>query len=535
MTKALNANIPNLLRNRKWIRVMYSDDTDTNRADRAQSDILTRMSDVIKEVQLARDSVTHEVRRLRLQVVRLNERQKVMEKGLCPNNPALSAALDKYDEETRHIKEEDEANDLYSNMEQPAKRFKAETNGLRFTPPDAAPGDDAADSDDGSESHAAANVPPGEPAIPIGHTTGAAKILQWHAVAAMVGEKMKREKNRGLDPLRRERKRGTISLYGRGESCERLVGYDNDSMSDYGLDPARSISDTYSDPAHSPVAEQGWGQGGAQSPQPDSYLFSAEKDAIRAAVDAAPPTDLDEKTVRHLAASYMRYLNVMHPIITQKSLDAMIAKFMQNIGATERDGAGHNFARFAGSTDATGSKRKRSPTLSGTDHTYAQQLGHGWRQRTISEAIVLLILALGKVCEHQSKIPDVVLETDGSTTNSPANHVSPPIVHQSPKLSSHSSTLPSPIMQDRAYHHRGSSDTSSIRYPANTRNLDVIPGLAYFGVAMDILGNHHGGSGLPYVHALLLASLYYSQLGRVLQSHACVHQAGYALTMMLKP
>ncbi|KFY59113.1 hypothetical protein V497_04497 [Pseudogymnoascus sp. VKM F-4516 (FW-969)] len=501
----------------------------------AQSDILTRMSDMIKEVQLTRSSVTHEVRRLRLQVARLNERQRVMERGLCPNNPALSAALDKYDEETRHIKEEDEADDLYSNLEQPAKRLKAETNGLSFTQPDAALGNDAADSDDGSESHAAANVPPGEPAIPIGHTTGAAKILQWHAVAAMVGENMKKDKNRGIDPLRRETKRGIISLYGRGESREQLVGYDRDSMSDYGIEPQRSSSDTYSDLAHSPAVEQGWGQGGAQSPVADSYLFSAEKDASRTAVDTAGPPDLDEKTVRHLAGSYMKHLNVMHPIITQRSLDAMIAKFMQNIGATERDGAGHNFARFAGNSDVTGSKRKRSPTLSGTDHTFAQQLGQGWRQRTISEAIVLLILALGKVCEHQSKIPDVVSDTDGSTTNSPANHVSPPIMHQSPKLSSHSSTMPSPIMQDRAYHHRGSSDTSGIRYPPNTRNMDVIPGLAYFAVATDILGNHQGASGLPYVHALLLASLYYSQLGRVLQSHACVNQAGYALTIMLKP
>lgn len=491
------------------------------------------MGDVINEVQLTRESVTHEVRRLRREVIRLNERQRVMERGLCQSNPGLSAVLDKYDEETRQIKEEDEADDLYSNMQRPAKRRKEESNGLSSTQPEGELGDDAADSDDGSESQAAANVPPGEPAIPIGHTTGAAKILQWHAVAAMVGDKMKKDRNRGIDPLRREVKRGVIRLYGRGEGIERSVGLDKDSMSDYGIEPPRSSSDTYSDPAHSPTVEQGWGQGGAQSPVADSLLFRAEIDA-RATVDTTVPPNLDEKTVRHLAGSYMHYLNVMHPIITQKSLDGMIAKFMQHIGATERDGAGHNFAMFASNTDATGSKRKRSPTLSGSDHTFGQQLGHGWRQRTISEAIVLLILALGKVCEHQNKIPDVVPDNDGSTINSPANHVSPPIMHQSPQMPSHS-TLPSPIMQDRAYHHRSSSDTPSARYPPGTRNIDVIPGLAYFAAATDILGNHTGGTGLPYVHACLLAGLYHSQLGRVLQSHACVAQAGYALAIMLKP
>ena len=534
-TKGSNANFPSPLRNRKWLETIHSNYADAIRADRAQSDILTRMGDLIKEVQLSREDVLQEVRELRLEVKRLHDRQRVIEQGLCPANPGLSAIIHAYDEERSQIKQENEMDGLHDELSRPAKIHKGEINGVSFSQPQGGPGDNVADadSDDESENHAAANVPPGEPAIPIGHTTGAAKILQWHAVAAMVGDKMKIDKNRGLDPLRREIKRGVIRLYGRGEGFERSVGYDKDGMSDHGLEPPRSSSDSYPDPALSPTVDQGWGQAGGQSPVADSFLFRAESEA-RAAVDTAGPPNLDEKTVRHLAGSYMRHLNVMHPIITQKSLDGMIAKFMQHLGATERDGAGHNFSMFAGSTDSTGSKRKRSPTLSGTDHTFAQQLGHGWRQRTISEAIVLLILALGKVCEHQTKIPDVVPDNDGSTINSPANHVSPPTMHQSPQMSSHSSTLASPIMQDRG-HHRGSSDTPGTRYPPGTRNIDVIPGLAYFAAATDILGNHSGGTGLPYVHACLLAGLYHSQLGRVLQSHACVKEAGYALTIMLKP
>lgn len=497
---------------------------------------MTRVNDLIKEVQVSRDDVVREVRHLRLEVARLHDRQRVIERGLCPANPGLSALLDAHDEKTRLIKKEDDDDDLYE-LERPAKMQKTEANGVSFTQAeDDGLGDEAAESDDGSENHAVAHVPAGEPAIPAGHTTGAAKILLWPAVASMVLTPMKRDKNRGLDPLRREISRGVLSLYGCGEGFERSVGHGKDSMLDYGLEPPRSNSDTYSDPAHSPTVEHNWSQG-AQSPVADSYLFRAESDARAAAVDTTGVSNLDEKTVRQLAGSYMSYLNVMHPIITQKSLDGMITKFMQNvqsIGAMERDGAGYNFAMFAGNTDTSGAKRKRSPTVSGTDHTFAQQLGHGWRQRTISEAIVLLILALGKVCEHQSKIPDVVPNKDSSTINSPANHVSPPIIHQSPQLSSHSSTLPSPIMQDRA-HRRSSSDIPGARCPPGTRNQDVVPGLAYFAAASDILGNHQGGTGLPYVHACLLAGLYYSQLSRVLQSHACVKEAGYALTIMLKP
>jgi hypothetical protein len=40
----------------------------------------------------------------------------------------------------------------------------------------------------------------------------------------MVGDKMKKDKNRGIDPLRREKERGAISLYGRGEDNERWGG-----------------------------------------------------------------------------------------------------------------------------------------------------------------------------------------------------------------------------------------------------------------------------------------------------------------------
>ena len=474
------------------------------------------------------------VDRLYKHVSHINDRQRLLEKAMCTLHPSISTILEQPDEEMQGMKEEDEDDDFESEMKRPAKRVTTEANGVNSnrSEPDPEFEREVDDSDDGSENQVPGNVPPGEPAIPIGHTTGAAKILQWPAVAAMVGDKMKKDKNRGLDPLRREIRRGVIRLYWRGEGVERSVGHDKDSMSDHSIEPPRSSSDTFSEAAHSPAVEQPWSQGGGQSPVADSFLFRAESEA-RAAVDLTSLPQLDERTVRQLSQSYMRYLNVMHPIITQKSLDGMITNFMQQIGEQEREGSAYNFSSFIGS-EAVGSKRKRSPTVSSVDHPYAQHLSMGRRQRTISEAIMLLILALGKVCEHQSKIPDIVPDSDISTTNSPSNPFSPPVMHHSPQLSSHSSTLPSPIMQDRAHHRRSSTDASGTRYPPFTRNIDVIPGLAYFAIATDILGNHTGSTGLPYVHACLLASLYHSQLGRVLQSHAFVKEAGYALTIMLK-
>jgi len=77
--------------------------------------------------------------------------------------------------------------------------------------------------------------------------------------------------------------------------------------------------------------------------------------------------------------------------------------------------------------------------------------------------------------------------------------------------------------------------SASAKYPPYTRNLDVIPGLAYFALATDILSNHLGGNSLPFVYACLLAGLYHGQLRRVLQSHAFIKEASYALTILLQP
>jgi len=48
-------------------------------------------------------------------------------------------------------------------------------------------------------------------------------------------------------------------------------------------------------------------------------------------VDATGLPELGEAAIRRLSSSYMTHLNVMHPIITQKRLDAMIASFLQQI------------------------------------------------------------------------------------------------------------------------------------------------------------------------------------------------------------
>ena len=47
---------------------------------------------------------------------------------------------------------------------------------------------------------------------------------------------------------------------------------------------------------------------------------------------------------------------------------------------------------------------------------------------------------------------------------------------------------------------------------------DCIPGLQYFAMATDIIGNQLAGSTLQHVYVGIMASLYYGQLGRVVES-----------------
>ena len=81
----------------------------------------------------------------------------------------------------------------------------------------------------------------------------------------------------------------------------------------------------------------------------------------------------------------------------------------------------------------------------------------------------------------------------------------------------------------------GVQTPSSSPRAKNAKNLDVIPGLSYFAMATDIIGNQLGGNSLQHVHLNILAGLYHGQLGRVLESHAYISQACRSLLVILRP
>src|SRR6202035_353456 len=70
--------------------------------------------------------------------------------------------------------------------------------------------------------------------------------------------------------------------------------------------------------------------------------------------------------------------------------------------------------------DTPGQKRKRSPfgTVELPEVTSPYPPKPGRLERSIKNAVLLLVLALGKICEHREKLPDVLPDQGGTPSSS---------------------------------------------------------------------------------------------------------------------
>ena len=146
--------------------------------------------------------------------------------------------------------------------------------------------------------------------------------------------------------------------------------------------------------------------------------------------------------------------------------------------------------------------------------------------------MLLLVLAFGKIFEHKEKIPDLLPDYKSSSGKSPHTQSGFPLLMlASPVVLNQSSGLPSPQEGDRSRSVRRASTESFLppRAVLFSRNLDVIPGLAYAAFATDILGNEISKSTLHHVHANILASLYFGQLACPVYSYQLIINASTKL------
>ncbi|KAL3424024.1 hypothetical protein PVAG01_03305 [Phlyctema vagabunda] len=388
-------------------------------------------------------------------------------------------------------------------------------------------------------------VPPGPPAMPINHTTGAARLLLVGPIHEMTRTvKIFKGNNTRTDtfPLLYEEKRGLLRLYGRGEGLDLARGYDNDPMTDHNVE--QTPSDVHSE-ASSPATEE-WGQVGGLTPPNDVSVARGE-------INANGMPDFRRETVIELVDVYMTSLNRMHPLITERSKNYLVNSFLKSIAASQPQHRQLHVVNHQGSTpDSPGSKRKRSrdgsQEYAEPSYFYRDTLKPGHPPRTISTAMVLAMLALGAICKHKEKIRDVCLDReDAARRNSPllknGSHPMSPL-QGSPTMSVQSPDLPSPqdAGGDRLHppHSRRTSmdgvTSAGVGGISGNRpkNLDLIPGLQYFAMATDIIGNQLSGNTLQHVHTNILASLYHGQLGRVIESWGFLCNASRALRVIIR-
>ncbi|KAI8629930.1 hypothetical protein F5Y19DRAFT_63937 [Xylariaceae sp. FL1651] len=389
-------------------------------------------------------------------------------------------------------------------------------------------------------------VPPGRPTMPPNHTTLASLLLKWPSIYKMVRHILEAEHIHYVEeyPIRQEQQRGVLRLFGRGE------GPDQDARtSDKGTPQDWTMTETEeaSDITPQTPGPELWGQTGSPTP-------GLGVDFRGGVLNTEGNPDWEPSKVWRYVQSFKDNILSMHPIIIPKELDAMVRVFLETLprasNALSNRTSGYSAGFIAPTTSAPpalpeiGVKRKRSPA------SEEQSPGNSFRKpgrpyRNIQSALVLLVLALGKICLYRGKIPDVVHEPDDLANNSPLVRngvLASPSQGSPPGLlpPSQSSGLPSPKESERVVMmSRRSSLQGGLPLGRGTqshkRNLDVIPGLEYFSLASEIIGGHFGGSNLKHVYVHILAGLYHGQLGRVLESWAHISTASRTLQVVLRP
>lgn len=387
--------------------------------------------------------------------------------------------------------------------------------------------------------------------IAVEHNTAAQKLFRWPSIKRLLEKSKLKESERDENfVMDFELRKGPMRLYGRGQGQEtdpslRLVAS--------AASPAASTSSGPSDEGASPAssADNSWGYG------INPYLGENRSDNSVGGLNPNNTLRLDSKTIDSLLRSYLMHIHIMHPFLDEGHLTRMMDSFKRRYGLS---GSNVNSTSIEAPRDpSTGfarpAKRKASDgqffinestpasTAQGSTSTSCPLL-----ERSPTTAMVLLILALGKICEHRLPLPGPVPVSTVDRVSYPARSSSPQpglyahspsessSIRHSPTSSSHSmanASAASPTIGLLRHTHR--SPRSSIgELPPQVRNLDVIPGLAYYAQATDILGNTSGSTSLIHVQCCLLAGLYSGQLANSIESLSWIQNAARTLLVILR-
>ena len=335
--------------------------------------------------------------------------------------------------------------------------------------------------------------------------------------------------------------RGILRIWTRGEGIDEHDGTQPGGPAS----PARSEESGEGSNAATPP-DGLWGTGFPQTPmseirRSDSYTLGGLKPDGQ--------LDLDVQTINALYDSYMRHMHIMHPFLDKQRLRKLFDHFIKRY-STGHPNLRQKFAVGSGSDSERPLKRQRSNGSS------ANAMGpevNGMRkeptERSPGNAIVWLVLALGKICLYKDPLPGPVQDSRLNANAVISHHINNPgVTSQSPGSAnanvkpspmspqSTPATQPTPSGPDSMTRIESRSRRSSFDAGVQTagpRNLDMIPGLAYYAKAAEILGDQGDGNDLVHAQMFLLAGLYKGQLARVKESMSWISMAGRAVLNLL--
>ena len=379
----------------------------------------------------------------------------------------------------------------------------------------------------------------GELSIPVEHTTAAHKLLRWPSIGRLISPHKYDEDY----VMRLEESRGLISVYGQGETS--------------------STADDTQLPSI-PMLADGDGFDETQRLEDPIIPISAASDLSEADIDSFGRLSVDAETARRFYQAYLNKLHQLHPFLNKPELDWKVEAFINCYCPR------HTSPLQQSSTlcreESRLIKRKRSHRgLQGINGESVDAAATSVRPRVgrnIDNAIILLVFALGAICEVKSPLPGPIMnrpEYPERTANpfppvGPApvvngNHgqddvASPAFSNSIPPTSAsyynsqpHSTDqfLPPPVTDIQKLDYASNQSIPRTRDEfGRVKNLQVIPGLSLYGYATTILGLLQGGVALENVQAGLLAGLFAGQLAHPFQSHGWICQAARACQVLVR-
>lgn len=388
-------------------------------------------------------------------------------------------------------------------------------------------------------------------AIYIEHDTAAQKLFRWRSIKALLRQSKQLDfSDRSEDyVMAYEMNKGVLRFYGKGRQM-RDSGYGSDATTGAASPAASSMSgpsdeaSSTGSPASSP--ENLWGTGFTPTVAESRPISDV------GGLNGDNTLKLDPKTISRLMKSYLDNIHILHPFLKEGELTKQVDRFKQRYNPHEP-----NSSKAAFAVPAVDSLRDpyaaRPPKRKHSDGQYYSSSGEPGLapspmnpkillERSPETAKILLVMALGRICECREPLPGPVPDNskDSNITArpySPRTDSPPPTypMRQSPSSSSHSTvntSAPSPMSHGRF---ANSSPRSSVgELPAGARNVDVIPGLAYYAQASDILGNLTGYHELINAKCCLLAGLYAGQLANTLESLTWIQAASRICRFLVK-